>query len=190
MNIQKRGFTLIELLVVVLIIGIPAAVALPQYQKAVEKARAAEAMTVINTLQKAIDMWLLENTIPDNGVTFFGLDDHDPVVGGSGLENNRDSVTLNIDISCDGYPLDVEGTAVCSTSNFTYLAQCYPDACLIQAPRVSDASIYDRGMLYKGEDYWIFGETDLYTLSSTKNLVTGKWTNSCNGSLCSSLNWK
>ena len=54
MNIKKNAaFTLIELLVVVLIIGILAAIALPQYQKAVAKARLTEGIVILNALEKA-----------------------------------------------------------------------------------------------------------------------------------------
>ena len=49
---KQTGFTLIELLVVVLIIGILAGVALPQYEKAVEKSRVAEARLMLNTMYK------------------------------------------------------------------------------------------------------------------------------------------
>ena len=56
----RKGFTLIELLVVVLIMGILASVAMPQYYKSVEKSRSAEAINALNALAEAIERRIMQ----------------------------------------------------------------------------------------------------------------------------------
>ena len=82
----KQGFTLIELLVVVLIIGILAAVAVPQYQKAVDKSHAVTVLNVLKALQEAQEVYYLAN-----GQYATNFDDLDVEIPGGKLKTNTDS---------------------------------------------------------------------------------------------------
>lgn len=55
-----RGFTLVELLVVVIIIGILAAIGIPQYTKTIEKARGAEGRSGLGHIQQGEKLYHTE----------------------------------------------------------------------------------------------------------------------------------
>ncbi len=61
MTSNLMGFTLIELLVVVLIIGILVAVAVPQYNRAVEKTRLVQLRVRLDALYKSAQLYELAN---------------------------------------------------------------------------------------------------------------------------------
>ncbi|MBI3312210.1 MAG: prepilin-type N-terminal cleavage/methylation domain-containing protein [Candidatus Omnitrophica bacterium] len=80
---QKHGFTLLELLVVVIVVGILASVALPQFQKMMLRSRASEGVNTLGAILTAELLYYQERstftataadllvTIPANGTTWF-----------------------------------------------------------------------------------------------------------------------
>ena len=101
---KKARFTLIELLVVVLIIGILAGVALPQYSLSVRKTRAVTALAFLNKVMEAAEVYFLAN-----GVYPTSYDDLDITFSESiypyvlGIEN--EGFTWRVSSSKAGYPI-------------------------------------------------------------------------------------
>lgn len=93
---NRKGFTLIELLVVVLIIGILASVALPQYTKAVEKSRSTEAITLLSNLAKAEEIYALATNAYTNDMN--SLDIQMPNITGTGTVSSMQTNAFTITI--------------------------------------------------------------------------------------------
>ena len=123
---KNRAFTLIELLVVVLIIGILAVIALPQYQKAVEKSRAAEAFTNMATIKRAMDIYIMEKGWPSDYASLSNILE----ATGTELSGGEwQGIAEDNDVSYH-------------TKNFSYKGSCRHSMCDIQIDRESEDGYY------------------------------------------------
>lgn len=100
MNKGQQGFTLIELMIVVAIIGILAAVAIPQYQSYVASSQVGRVMGEVGALRTATEDCLLKGLTPAE--CNFGWTDSNLLVGADGtddLQTSDDGTGLAVEFS-------------------------------------------------------------------------------------------
>ena len=85
----KLGFTLLELLVVVLIIGILAGIALPQYRLAVNKSHAIRAVNMLKKITDAQEIFYLTNGQYTNNITELDIEIPEYLKGVIGTESDN-----------------------------------------------------------------------------------------------------
>nr|WP_110655085.1 pilin [Salinicola halimionae] len=77
MSRRQGGFTLIELMIVVAIIGILAAIAIPQYQNYVARSQVASGLATLKGLQTPAELYIQENGQLATDLSDLGLDSTD-----------------------------------------------------------------------------------------------------------------
>ena len=160
---MKKAFTLIELLVVVLIIGILAAIALPQYQVAVEKTRMATMLPVLKTMIQAQNSYKLANGQYASG--FEGLDIDLPA--GGTFNDNKTIMTYS-----DGRRFDIwtdsEATVASVrawSADLTYFLELYMDYTLVCYARANNAFANKICKTFAGKDGETGGTYNTYVLT-------------------------
>jgi len=99
---SSQGYTLIELLVVVLIVGILASIAIPQYFKVVEKSRIAEAMSLVSSIKSSEERYMANGGLYT--ANFNLLDIWYTNISESAIVLKYFSASLNTGSNTDGAP--------------------------------------------------------------------------------------
>ena len=122
MNHKQQGFTLIELMIVVAIIGILAAIAIPQYQDYIARTQVNRVYGEISSLKTSAEELLLRGQTPGDasslGFTSSTLMSSDPSIGGS-----SGSLTITATLGQDAATA-VAGTSITLTRSASGVWTC------------------------------------------------------------------
>lgn len=130
----QKGFTLIELMIVVAIIGILAAVAIPQYQDYTKKAKVGNALTSVDSLKTAVALCAQEAggvltgcTTGSNGINAFTTTKE---VSAASVTDGIITATLGTGIgtNLDGKTLTFTPTTAAGSTNLTWAVTTNIDA--------------------------------------------------------------
>jgi len=160
-RLNTKGFTLIELLVVVLIIGILAAVALPQYQKSVDKSRFAGLLSVAKSIKNAQEVYYLAN-----GAYTYQWDQLDLDID----QQTKQKIRLNLGGPAVSAGVEVSdsriGVGVLVNFHQSGLGETYDDYVYCYAPK-TNARANNICKAFSNNNGIDFGSTKRYTI--------GKW---------------
>jgi general secretion pathway protein G len=78
----RKAFTLVEILIVVVILGILAAIVVPQFTNATQDAQAGNIQTQLDTLNNQLELYRARNNAYPNNGNIVGYDWSDMITGG------------------------------------------------------------------------------------------------------------